>query len=57
MIIRSRNAIKRNANNCVSNKHDALKKLKLKAVEINKHQKGYKNQDTLIVLKINWNLN
>ena len=28
------------------NKHDALKKLKLKAIEINKHQEGYKNQNT-----------
>ena len=42
MIIRSRNAIKSNAkNNCVSNKHDALKKLKLKAIESNKHKNGY----------------
>ena len=32
--------------NCMSNKHDALRKLKLKAKKINKHKKGYKNQDT-----------
>ena len=54
MIIRTRNAIKSNVKiNCMSNKHDALKKLKLKAIEINKHQEGYRNQDTQIVLKIN----
>ena len=35
----------------MSNKHDALKKLKLKAIENNKHQKGYKNQDTQTILK------
>ena len=58
MIIQTHNAIKSNAKiNCMSNKHDALKKLKLKVIEINKHKKGYKNQDTQIVLKINWNLN
>ena len=50
------NAIKSNAKiNCMSNNHDALKKLKLKAIEINKHQEGYKNQKKKkkIVLKIN----
>ena len=58
MIIRTRNAIKSNAkNNCMSNKHDALNKLKLKVIENNKHQRGYKNQDTQIVLKINTVLN
>ena len=35
----------------MSNKHDAFKKLKLKAIENNKHQKGYKNQDTQTILK------
>ena len=34
----------------MSNKHDALKKLKLKVIENNKHKKGYKNQDAQIVL-------
>ena len=54
MIIRTRNAIKSKAKiNCMSNKHDALKKLKLKTIDINKHQRGYKNQDTQTVLKIN----
>ena len=43
--------------NCMSNKHDALKILKLKVIDINKHQEGYRNQDAQIVLKINWNLN
>ena len=58
MITWTRNAIKSNAKyNCMSNKHDALKKLKLKAIENNKHKKGYKNQDTQIVLKINRVLN
>ena len=58
MIIQTHNAIKSNAKiNCMSNKHDALKKLKLKAIEINKHQRGYRNQDTQIVLKINKVLN
>ena len=39
MIIRTRNAIKSNAKiNCMSNKHDALRKLKLKAIDNNKHQ-------------------
>ena len=43
MIIRTSNAIKSNAKiNCMSNKHDALKKLKLSALESNKHQNGYK---------------
>ena len=46
------NAIKSNAKiNCMSNNHDALKKLKLKAIEISKHQEGYKNQDTQTILK------
>ena len=54
MITWTHYAIKNNAKiNCMSNKHDALKKLKLKVIEINKHKKGYKNQDTQIVLKIN----
>ena len=54
MIIWTRNEIKSNAKiNCMSNKHDALKKLKLKGIEINKHQEGYRNQDAQIVLKIN----
>ena len=58
MIIQTQNAIKSYVKiNCMSNKHNALKKLKLKAIEINKYQEGYKNQDTHIVLKINWNLN
>ena len=39
--------------NCMSNKHDALKLLKLKVIDINKHQEGYRNQDSQIVLKIN----
>jgi len=52
MIIRTRNAIKSNAKiNCIYNKHDELKKLKLKAIENNKNQSGYKNQDTQTVLK------
>ena len=47
MIIRTRNAIKSNAKiNCISNKHDALRKLKLRAIESIKHQNDYKNQDT-----------
>ena len=47
MIIRTSNTIKSNAKiNCMSNKHDALRKLKLKALESNKHQNGYENQDT-----------
>ena len=47
MIIQTRNAIKSNAKiNCMSNKHDALKKLKLRAIESNNHQNNYKNQDT-----------
>ena len=47
MIIRTRNVIKSNAKtNCMSNKHDVLRKLKLKAIKSNKHKKGYKNQDT-----------
>ena len=47
MIIRICNAIKSNAKiNCMSNMHDAIKKLKLKALESNEHQNGYKNQDT-----------
>ena len=47
MIIQTYNAIKSNAKfNCMSNNHDALKKLKRKAIENNKHQKGYRNQDT-----------
>ena len=54
MIIWTRNAIESNAKiNCMSNKHDALKKLKLKVIENSKHQKGYKNQDTQTVLKKN----
>ena len=54
MIIQTCNAIKSNAKiNCMSNKtHDALRKLKLKALESNKHQHGYKNQDTEIKTKI-----
>ena len=44
MIFQTINAIKSNAKiNCMSNKHDALKKLKLKVIENNKHQNGYKN--------------
>ena len=40
MIIQTHNAIKSNAKiNCMSNMHDALKKLKLKATENNKHKK------------------
>ena len=47
MIIRTRNAIKSNARiKCMSNKHDALRKLKLRAIESNNYQNGYKNQDT-----------
>ena len=43
MIIQTSNAIKSNAKiNYMSNKHDALKKLKLSALESNKHQNGYK---------------
>ena len=59
MIIRTRNAIKSNAKiNCIFNKpNDALKKLKLKAIENNKPQRDYKNQDTQIVLKLNKVLN
>ena len=39
MIIRTCNVIKSNAKtNCMSNKHDALRKLKLKAIDNNKHQ-------------------
>ena len=54
MIFRTCNAIKSNAKiHCMSNKHDALKKLKLKAIENNKHKKGYKNQDAQTVLKKN----
>ena len=42
MITWTHNAIKNNAKiNCMSNKHDALKKLKLKAIESNKHKNGY----------------
>ena len=38
MIIRTRNATKSNAKiNCMSNKYDALTKLKLNAIENNKH--------------------
>ena len=52
MIINTCNAIKSNAKiNCMSNKHDALKKLKLKVIENNKHQNGNKNQDTHTILK------
>ena len=58
MIIWTRNTIKSNAKiNFLSNTHDAIKKLKLRAIENNKHKKGYKNQDTKIVIKINWDLN
>ena len=58
MITWTRNAIKSNAKyNCMSNKHDALKKLKLKAIENNKPQRDYKSQDTQIVLKLNKVLN
>ena len=47
MIINTCNAIKSNAKiNCMSNKHDALRKLKLRAIERNKYQNDYKNQDT-----------
>ena len=35
----------------MSNKHDGLKKLKLKVIENNKHQNGNKNQDTHTILK------
>ena len=49
MIIQTHNAIKSNAKiNCMSNKHDALKKLKLKAIESNKHKKGYQKKKTKI---------
>ena len=52
MIIWTRNAIKSNAKiNCMSNKHDVLRKLKLKAIKGNKHQNSYKNQNTKKVLK------
>ena len=45
MIIRLCNAIKSNAKiNCMSNMHDALKKLKLKALESNKYQKVIKTK-------------
>ena len=45
MIIWTRNEIKSNAKiNCMSNKHDALKKLKLKVIENNKHQKVIKTK-------------
>ena len=45
MIIQTHNAIKSNAKiNCMSNKHDALKKLKLKVIENNKHQKVIKTK-------------
>ena len=47
MIIQTRNPIKSNAKiKCMSNKHDALNKLKLREIESNKYQNGYKNQDT-----------
>ena len=40
MISQTRNAIKsKDKINCMSNKHDALKKLKLKAIENNKQKK------------------
>ena len=53
MIIQTRNAIKSNAKiNCMSNKYDALRKLKLRVIESNKHQNRYKNQDTQKLLKI-----
>ena len=45
MIIRTCNEIKSKAKiNCMSNKHDVLKKLKLKAIENNKHQKVIKTK-------------
>ena len=45
MITWTHNAIKNNAKiNCMSNKHDALKKLKLKAIESNKHKNGYQKK-------------
>ena len=45
MIFRTRNAIKSNAKiNCMSNKHDALRKLKLRALESNKHQTAIKTK-------------
>ena len=45
MIIWTCNAIKSSAKiNCMSNKHDALQKLKLKAIENNKHQKVIKTK-------------
>ena len=54
MIIQTRNAIKSNAKiNFMSHKHEALKQLKLKAIESNKQQNSYKNQGTHKVLKRN----
>ena len=45
MIIQTCNEIKSNTKiNCMSNKHDALKKLKLKVIENNKHQKVIKTK-------------